>query len=53
MKVKGERILKIMQARNKEDEKKSEAQRVKSPTPSRASDAFIGDKEQNGKRKKE
>ena len=41
------------QVRREEKRKILKAQRVKPSTPSRATDALIGDEEHNGKRKKE
>ena len=47
-----EREKKERQVRRMKERKGIEAPRVKYPTPSRATDALIGDEEQNGKQKK-
>ena len=45
------REKKERQVRRTKKRKGVEAQRVKHPTPSQATDALIGDEEQNGKQK--
>ena len=40
------------QVRRAKKKKGNKGQRTKSPTPTRASDALIGDEEKNGKQKK-
>ena len=47
-----EREKKEKQVRKVKKRKGVEAQRVKHPTPSQATDALIGEKEQNGKQKR-
>ena len=46
-----ERKKKERQVRRANKRKKIETPKVKPPTPSRVTDALIGDEEQNGKRK--